>query len=98
MSAIERAVSHPKDEKPSASPAGNVIVLEQLRMHYPATEAVAGIDLRVARGEIFAFLGPKGEVKKIRRSVEVWPGQPSPAQPPISSLGRDPSSPVGRRW
>ncbi len=32
-------------------------------MRYGATEAVAGINLRVARGEILAFLGPNGAGK-----------------------------------
>ncbi len=52
----ERLVALPKDEKPAGSAAEDVIVVDELRMRYGATEAVAGITLRVARGEIFAFL------------------------------------------
>jgi ABC-type branched-subunit amino acid transport system ATPase component len=37
-----------------------VISVRGLRKRYGALEAVAGIDLEVLRGEIFAFLGPNG--------------------------------------
>src|ERR1700750_109928 len=37
-----------------------VIDVSGLRMSYGAFEAVRGIDLYVARGEVFAFLGPNG--------------------------------------
>jgi ABC-type molybdenum transport system ATPase subunit/photorepair protein PhrA len=60
VNASERLVALPKDEKPAGSAAEDAIVVDELRMHYGATEAVAGIDLRVARGEIFALLGPNG--------------------------------------
>jgi ABC-type transporter Mla maintaining outer membrane lipid asymmetry ATPase subunit MlaF len=56
----ERLEALPKDEKPAASAGEDVIVVEGLRMRYGATEVVAGIDLRVARGEIFTFLGRAG--------------------------------------
>jgi hypothetical protein len=51
----ERLVALPKDEALAESSVADVILVEGLRMRYGATEAVAGIDLRVARGEIFAF-------------------------------------------
>jgi hypothetical protein len=51
----ERLVALPKDEALAKSSVEDVILVEGLRMRYGATEAVAGIDLRVARGEIFAF-------------------------------------------
>jgi len=35
-----------------------VISVSDLRMRYGAFEAVRGLDLRVRRGEAFAFLGP----------------------------------------
>src|SRR4051812_41860300 len=36
------------------------IRVDGLRMRYGNAEAVKGIDLEVARGEIFCFLGPNG--------------------------------------
>ena len=44
-----------------SAPAGDAaIVARGLRKRHGAVEAVAGIDLEVERGEIFAFLGPNG--------------------------------------
>ncbi|HEY8029887.1 MAG TPA: ATP-binding cassette domain-containing protein, partial [Gaiellaceae bacterium] len=40
-----------------------VISVRGLQKRYGATEAVAGIDLEIHRGEIFAFLGPNGAGK-----------------------------------
>jgi ABC-2 type transport system ATP-binding protein len=40
-----------------------VIDVAGLRMQYGPFEAVRGIDLRVGRGEVFAFLGPNGAGK-----------------------------------
>ena len=40
-----------------------MISVRGLRKSYGALEAVAGIDLEVSRGEIFAFLGPNGKCK-----------------------------------
>jgi ABC-type hemin transport system ATPase subunit len=37
-----------------------VIEVSALRMSYAGFEAIRGIDLHVARGEIFAFLDPNG--------------------------------------
>jgi ABC-type uncharacterized transport system ATPase subunit len=54
----ERFVPRPTAAPLAESAVEDVIVVERLRMRYGATEAVAGISLRVARGEIFAFLGP----------------------------------------
>jgi ABC-2 type transport system ATP-binding protein len=41
----------------------NAIEVRGLRKAYGATEAVCGIDLDVARGEVFALLGPNGAGK-----------------------------------
>ena len=44
--------------------AGNVAVrVRGLRKSYGPVEAVAGIDLTIARGEVFALLGPNGAGK-----------------------------------
>ncbi|WP_028317870.1 ABC transporter ATP-binding protein [Desulfobulbus elongatus] len=40
-----------------------MIEIDQLQKSYGAVRAVDGIDLRVARGELFAFLGPNGAGK-----------------------------------
>jgi ABC-2 type transport system ATP-binding protein len=39
------------------------ILTEQLRRAFASTVAVAGVDLEVARGEVFGFLGPNGAGK-----------------------------------
>ncbi len=43
--------------------AAPAISVRQLRKHYGKTEAVRGIDLSVARGEIFGLIGPDGAGK-----------------------------------
>ena len=52
---------------PERAGAGDetVIDVSGLRMRYGAFEAVRGIDLRVTRGEVFAFLGPNGAGKPV---------------------------------
>jgi len=62
VEASERLVARPRDEKLANTATEDVIVVEELGVRY-AAEAVAGIDLHVARGEIFAFLGPNGAGK-----------------------------------
>jgi ABC-type glutathione transport system ATPase component len=53
----------PDGAGPSASGESAVITVRGLRMSYGHYEAVRGIDLDVARGEILAFLGPNGAGK-----------------------------------
>jgi putative spermidine/putrescine transport system ATP-binding protein len=55
---------------PPATPAGGVTVhgvpavaLEAIRKTYREVEAVAGIDLQIAKGEFFTLLGPSGSGK-----------------------------------
>ena len=48
------------------------ISIKGLRMSYGETEAVRGIDLEVASGEILAFLGPNGAGKT--STVEILEG------------------------
>src|ERR1700745_1032632 len=95
VDASERLVARPRDEKVANTETEDVIVVEGLRMRYGATEAVAGIDLRVARGEIFAFLGPKGAGKTT--TVEVLEGFRERSEGTVSVLGVDPSD-GGREW
>ena len=49
-----------------------VVSVKGLRKRYGQFEAVAGIDLEVERGEIFAFLGPNGAGKTT--TVEILEG------------------------
>ncbi len=95
VEASERLVARPRDEKLANTATENVIVVEGLRMRYGATEAVAGIDLRVARGEIFAFLGPNGAGKTT--TVEILEGFRERSGGTVSVLGVDPSD-GGREW
>ena len=54
----------------------SVISVNGLRKSYGELEAVRGIDLEVARGEIFAFLGPNGAGKTT--TVEILEGYREP--------------------
>lgn len=60
-----------------------------LRKSYPALEAVAGIDLVIARGEVFALLGPNGAGKTT--TVEILEGHRPRTGGQVSVLGHDPA-------
>jgi ABC-2 type transport system ATP-binding protein len=77
---------------PDAEP---VIAVRDLRMTYDDHEAVAGIDLEVRRGEIFAFLGPNGAGKTT--TVEILEGYRRRTGGEVSVLGADPES-AGSAW
>jgi ABC-2 type transport system ATP-binding protein len=64
-------------------------------MSYGATEAVRGIDLEVARGEVFAFLGPNGAGKTT--TVEILEGYRKRSAGEVAVLGEDPQR-AGREW
>ena len=64
------------------------IEVRGLRKRYGAIEAVAGIDLRIARGEVFALLGPNGAGKTT--SVEIMEGHRRRDAGEVSILGFDP--------
>lgn len=70
--------------------AGPAIEVRGLRKSYGAVEAVGGIDLRVARGEIFAILGPNGAGKTT--TVEILEGHLERSAGEVSVLGFDPGS------
>jgi ABC-2 type transport system ATP-binding protein len=91
----ERFVPRPTAAPLAESAVEDVIVVERLRMRYGATEAVAGISLRVARGEIFAFLGPNGAGKTT--TVEILEGFRERTEGTVSVLGVDPGE-GGREW
>ncbi|WP_436527364.1 ABC transporter ATP-binding protein [Actinoplanes sp. HUAS TT8] len=66
-----------------------------LRKTYRGREAVGGIDLVVARGEIFALLGPNGAGKTT--SVEILEGHRRRDGGEVRVLGEDPGT-AGRDW
>ena len=72
-----------------------VIQVDDLRMSYGDREVVRGVDLSVARGEIFALLGPNGAGKTT--TVEILEGYRQRSGGQVAVLGADPEH-VGRRW
>ena len=75
--------------------ADSVISVQGLRKSYEDLEAVKGIDLEVAKGEIFAFLGPNGAGKTT--TVEILEGYRPRSAGEVSVLGVDPQS-ANRQW
>jgi len=71
------------------------IRVDGLRMRYGDNEAVKGIDLEVARGEIFCFLGPNGAGKTT--TVEILEGYRNRTGGDVSVLGVDPAR-AGADW
>jgi ABC-2 type transport system ATP-binding protein len=72
-----------------------VISVRRLVKRYGSHEAVAGIDLDVRHGEIFAFLGPNGAGKTT--TVEMLEGFRQRTDGEISVLGQDPAT-AGAAW
>jgi ABC-2 type transport system ATP-binding protein len=72
-----------------------VISVKGLAKRYGDFEAVSGVDLEVARGEIFAFLGPNGAGKTT--TVEILEGFRRPTAGEVSVLGADPAH-AGPEW
>jgi len=64
------------------------ISVTDLRKSYGDLEAVAGIDLEVAAGEVFALLGPNGAGKTT--TVEILEGHRERTSGEVSVLGHDP--------
>ena len=50
----------PSSGSAHATPEGNAVVVQGLHKAYGAIEAVAGVDLEIARGEVLGLLGPNG--------------------------------------
>jgi len=72
-----------------------VITVSGLRMRYGSFEAVRGIDLRIRRGEVFAFLGPNGAGKTT--TVEILEGYRRRTAGEVTVLGQDPAH-AGSSW
>lgn len=77
---------------PSSAPA---VEVRGLRKRYGDKQAVAGVDLRVDRGEIVALLGPNGAGKTT--TVEILEGFRSRDAGEVRVLGTDPQT-AGRAW
>ena len=80
------------------SDSGNVISVRGLKKSYGYTQAVAGIDLSIAQGEIFALLGPNGAGKTT--TVEILEGFRTRDSGDVSVLKTDPAikGAAGRIW
>jgi ABC-2 type transport system ATP-binding protein len=72
-----------------------VVTVRGLRMKYGSYEAVRGIDLDVAHGEILAFLGPNGAGKTT--TVEILEGFRRRTAGEVQVLGADPAH-AGPDW
>ena len=68
-----------------------VIDIRGLHKSYGDVEAVAGVDLHVDQGEVFALLGPNGAGKTT--TVEILEGYRDRTAGDISVLGHDPAKP-----
>ncbi|MEU0535423.1 ABC transporter ATP-binding protein [Amycolatopsis tolypomycina] len=66
-----------------------------LRKQYPGHLAVAGLDLEIAQGEVFALLGPNGAGKTT--TVEILEGHRQRTAGEVTVLGEDPGK-AGRAW
>src|SRR6201991_2475029 len=71
------------------------IEVSGLRKSYRGHDAVRGIDLTVARGEVFALLGPNGAGKTT--TTEILEGHRRRGGGGVSVLGTDPGS-AGKAW
>jgi ABC-2 type transport system ATP-binding protein len=68
------------------------VEVRALRKSYGDVEAVAGIDLRVAVGEVYALLGPNGAGKTT--TIEILEGFRARDGGQVKVLGTDPSRPT----
>jgi ABC-2 type transport system ATP-binding protein len=88
----ECAVGQAAADSARSEPAISVCGLVK---RYGSHEAVAGIDLEVRWGEIFAFLGPNGAGKTT--TVEILEGFRQRTQGQVCVLGHDPAT-AGGAW
>jgi ABC-2 type transport system ATP-binding protein len=71
------------------------IQVRGLRKSYNGVDAVAGVDLDIRQGEVFALLGPNGAGKTT--TVEILEGHRRRDAGEVSVLGADPGT-AGRVW
>jgi ABC-2 type transport system ATP-binding protein len=71
------------------------IQVRGLRKSYASVDAVAGVDLDIRQGEVFALLGPNGAGKTT--TVEILEGHRRRDAGDVSVLGEDPGT-AGRAW
>jgi ABC-2 type transport system ATP-binding protein len=74
---------------------GAAVMVRDLRKSYRDVAAVRGIDLEIAKGEVFALLGPNGAGKTT--TVEILEGFRHRDQGTIDVLGQDPAR-ASRGW
>jgi ABC-2 type transport system ATP-binding protein len=74
--------------------AVDVIIATDIRKQYGRVEAVAGIDLNVAAGEIVAVLGPNGAGKTT--TIEILLGLRRPSAGQVRVFGQRPDAPEVR--
>jgi ABC-2 type transport system ATP-binding protein len=74
---------------------GLAVSVRGLRKSYGGVAAVSGIDLGIARGEVFALLGPNGAGKTT--TVEILEGYRDRDEGEVRVLGTDPRG-AGRAW
>jgi ABC-2 type transport system ATP-binding protein len=74
---------------------GVAVSVRGLRKSYGGVAAVSGIDLGIARGEVFALLGPNGAGKTT--TVEILEGYRDRDEGEVRVLGTDPRG-AGRAW
>ena len=72
-----------------------MIVVDGLRKHYGDVEAVAGIDLDIATGDVFGLVGPNGAGKT--STLKMMAGLVEPTAGSIIVNGMEPSDPEMRQ-
>ena len=79
---------------PSVEPVPPALECTGLRKRFGALEAVAGFDLRVPRGQLYAFLGPNGAGKTTSLRMMAGLLRPDAGEVRIQgvALSRDPSA------
>lgn len=77
--------------KTESPPDETVIRVNGLRKSYGAVEALKGVDLQVAKGEVFALLGPNGAGKTT--AIEIMEGYRKRSAGTAAVLGQDPGRP-----
>ena len=73
----------------------NAVEIRNLKKNYGETHAVAGVDLDVYQGEVFALLGPNGAGKTT--TIEILEGYRDRDGGTVSVLGEDPAR-AGLSW